>query len=177
MWLLRENACEKSCGVRSDLLGPVHHARGRPLQMRLMALGPMLFLRGHLFSPATAKMRSHALSLVEDLYRGRCRSNFDPFVNQVVRHTVEVVIEGDVVIDVYPCVGPLTHVERFSREGKHGGTLDALEHTRATTVTLFEGSMIQLFQQFSDGVVQILEPEEGAMTQSGDDPTFCYEHP
>src|SRR6516165_4847540 len=85
------------------------------LRMGLMALRSVLILRDRLISPVAAGMRCHALSLVEDLDRGRCRPNFDPFLNQVVRHTVEVVIEGDVIIDVHPCVRPLTHVERFSR--------------------------------------------------------------
>src|SRR5271165_5281278 len=145
--------------------------------MCLMALWSVFILRDRLFSPAASGMRCHALSLVEDLYRDRCRSNFDRFANQAVSHAVEVVIEGDVVVDVYSCVRPLAHVEWFGRQGKHGGTLDVFEYARARSVTLFETSMIQLFQQFPDRTVQILQPEEGAMTQRGDDPAFCYEHP
>src|SRR6516165_295222 len=115
MRLIRQNALDESSSVRSDLFRPVHHARGRPLQMGLMALRSVLTLCDRLISPVAASMRCYALSLVEDLDGGRYRPNFDPFVNQVVRHTVEVVIEGDVIIDVHPCVRPLTHVERFSR--------------------------------------------------------------
>src|SRR5215469_5300989 len=176
MRLLRQNALDESSGVWSDLFRPVHHARGCPLQMGLMALRSMLILRDHLFSPTGAGMGGHALSLVEDLNRGRCRANFDPFVNQMVRHAVEVGIEGDVVIDIHSCVRPLTHVERFRRKGQHGGTLDVFEHSRSRSVTLFEASMIQFFQQLPNRVVQILKPKEGAMTQGGDDPTFRYEY-
>jgi hypothetical protein len=131
--------------------------------MCLMALWSVLILRDRLIFPAATGMRCHALPLVEDLYRGRCRSNFHRFLRKAVRHAVEVVVEGDVIIDVHPCVRPLTHVERLSREGPHGGTLNVFEYTRARSVTFFEASMIQLFQQFPDRVVQILEPEEGAM--------------
>src|ERR1700741_4734599 len=177
MRLIRQNALDELTSMRSDLFRPVHHACGSPLQMCLMALWSGLILRDRLIFPAATGMRCHALPLVEDLYRGRCRSNFRRFLSKAVRHAVEVVVEGDVIIDVHPCVRPLTHVERLSREGSHGGTLDVFEYTRARSVTFFEASMIQLFQQFPDRVVQILEPEEGAMTQSGDDPTFGYEHP
>ena len=85
--------------------------------MCLMALWPVLILRDRLIFPAATGMRCHALSLVEDLYRGQCRSNFDRFASQAVRHAVEVVVEGDVIINVHPCVRPLTHVEWFSRQG------------------------------------------------------------
>src|SRR5215471_17436039 len=111
MWFLRQNALDESSGVRSDLFRPVHYARRGPLQMGLMPLRPMLILRDGLIFPTATGMRCHALSLVEDLHGTRCRAHLDSLVNERIRHAVEVVVESDVVIDIHPCIGPLTHVE------------------------------------------------------------------
>src|SRR5258708_4280465 len=90
MRLLGEDSFEQQCGVYSDLLGPVHHARGRPLQVRLVTLRTVLPRGEHLFSPATTEMRGHTLALVEDLHGRGCGPDFHAFLNQCVRHTVEV---------------------------------------------------------------------------------------
>ena len=65
--------------------------------------------------PVTSRtqMGSHALAVMEQLYsRGR-RAHFHQFLHEVVRHAVKVRVEHDVVIDVDPCAGPLTQIERF----------------------------------------------------------------
>ena len=54
--------------------------------MLLMALRPVLFLGAYLASSATAEMRSHTLSLVKDLYSGRCGPYFHQLLDQRVRH-------------------------------------------------------------------------------------------
>src|ERR1700730_16415186 len=102
--------------MRSDLLGPVHHARGSPLQMRLVTLGPMCSLGDDLLSATPTKMGGHALPLVEDLYDWGSCSHFHQFLHQRVGHTVQVGLEGDVVIDVHPGPRPLAHVEWLGRQ-------------------------------------------------------------
>src|SRR2546425_12262815 len=72
MRLLFQDALEQACRVRSDVLRPVHHARGSPLEMRLVTLRPVLSLSEHLSSSTPAEMGRYALSLVEDLDRRRC---------------------------------------------------------------------------------------------------------
>src|ERR1700690_4185179 len=68
MWLLGQDALEQMCRVRPGLLGPLHHARGRPLQMRLVTLGPVLVLGDGMAAGATAEMRSHALPFMKNLH-------------------------------------------------------------------------------------------------------------
>jgi hypothetical protein len=121
--------------------------------MCLMALGPMLFLREHLLPSAATNVRSDALSLVEDLYRGRCRSNFHEFVNHVVGDAVEVRVEGDVVIDIHPCAGPMTHIEAFGRQWAQSAFLDRSEPAGTRAFSLAERSMVQTLQQFSDRLI------------------------
>src|ERR1700730_5251989 len=121
--------------------------------MRLMALGPMFFLREYLLSSAATNVRSDALSLVEDLYRDRRRSNFHHFVNQVVRDAVEVRVEGDVVIDIHPCVGPMTHVEAFGREWAQSAFLYRSEPAGARSLLLSERSFVQTLEQFTDRLI------------------------
>jgi len=84
MRFLGEDSFEQQCGVYSDLLGPVHHARGRPLQMRLVTLWTVLPRGEHLFSPATTEMRGHTLALVEDLH-GRCVARLPRVLEPVYR--------------------------------------------------------------------------------------------
>src|ERR1039458_758476 len=69
--------------------------------MRLVALGPMFSLGDYLLSATPTKMRGHAPPLVEDLYSCGSRSHFHQFLNQRIGHTVQVGLEGDVVIDVH----------------------------------------------------------------------------
>src|SRR2546430_9515008 len=49
-----------------------------------------------LIFPAATGMRCHALSLVEDLYRGQCRSNFDRFARSE-EHTSELQSQSNLV--------------------------------------------------------------------------------
>ena len=104
--------------------------------MCLVTLRPMFALGEYLASATATKMRGYTLSLAEDLYRRRCRSHFHQLVNQRVGHAVEVGVEGDVVIDVYPCPGPLAHVERFGRQRSQCVAFERSEHTSTRSFAL-----------------------------------------
>src|SRR6266478_660721 len=164
MRLLGEDPLKKPRGVRSDLLGPVHHARRRPLQMRLMALRSVLFLGEHLTSSTTAEMRSHTLSHVKNLYGGGCRSHFHQLLDQRVGHAVEVAVEGDVVVDVHACAGPLAHVEPFGRQRAQRTSFEGRKHTGTRSIALPKRSLVQPFEQFPDRAVYFFQPEELVMT-------------
>ena len=116
MRLVGENAFKQSGRVRANGLRPMHHARRCPFQMRLV--GPWaVFGNGDGVSMATCtQVRSHALTLIEDLDGRRCRAHFHEVVHQVVRHAVVVRIKSDVVIDVDSGAGPLAEIERARRE-------------------------------------------------------------
>src|SRR5215471_307288 len=146
MRLFGQDPLKEASGVRPDLFRPMHHARWRPLQMGLMALGAVLFVRECLPTAATSQMRGYTLSLMEDLHGGRCCSNLDQFLDQVIRHAVEVGIEGDVVVDVYPRSRPLTHVEPLARQRAQCASFHRSEHTGARSLPLFERSLVQALE-------------------------------
>src|SRR6516225_4601277 len=77
--------------------------------MYLMALGTMLGIRNGLTVPLPSRVRSHALSLVEDLDRSGCRADFDQLLHQGVGNAVEVLVEYAMVVDVNPRLTPLAH--------------------------------------------------------------------
>src|SRR4030095_9236585 len=160
MRLLCQDPRKELRGVRSDLLGPVHHARGRPLQMRLMALRPVLFLGAYLTSSATAEMRSYTLPFVKDLHGRWCRSHFHQLLDQRVGHAVEVGVEGDVVIDVHAGAGPLAHVEALDRQRSQSTSFDRRKHTGSRSFALPEWSLVQPFEQFTNRTVYFFQPEE-----------------
>src|SRR5258707_14030819 len=97
--------------------------------MRLVAFRSVLFLGAHLTSSTTAEMRSHTLSLVKNLYGGRCRSHFHQLLGQRIGHAVEVAVEGDVVVDVHAGAGPLAHVEPFGRQRAQCAAFEQSEYT------------------------------------------------
>src|ERR1700722_10139466 len=132
--------------------------------MRLMAFRPVLFLGEHLTSSTTAEMRSHTLSPVKDLYGGRCGSYFHQLLNQRVRHAVEVGVEGDVVIDVHACAGPLAHVEPFGRQRAQCAAFERSEYAGTRSFALSKRSLVQPFEQFPDRTIYFFQPEELVMT-------------
>lgn len=79
--------------------------------MCAVALGAMLLIGDSALSPAIANMRGHSCAFVQDFDRCRSRTNLDRLVNQVVRHAVEVRVEGHMIIDVL-CGRP-HNAERF----------------------------------------------------------------
>ena len=58
--------------ARTDFAGPVDEPAGRPLQIFLVSLGPVLLVGGELTRLKTAHVRRHPLGLVEQLH-GRLR--------------------------------------------------------------------------------------------------------
>src|ERR1041385_6185544 len=61
--------------------------------------------------PARPQVRSHALTLVEDLDGRWRRAYFHQLLHQVVRHAVVVRVEGDVIVDVDSGTRPIAQVE------------------------------------------------------------------
>ncbi len=93
MRLVVHDPLEQPRRVGADGFGPMHHARGRPFQMRTMTPGAMLVIGDGLPASAAAQVRSDARAFVQDLYRGGRGTDLDQLMHQVVGHAVEVRIE------------------------------------------------------------------------------------
>src|SRR5436309_3234822 len=101
-------------------LRPVHHPRGCPFQMRLVGTRTVLGNRDGVPMAARTQVRSHALTLVEDLDGRWRRAYFHQLLNQVVRHAVVVRVEGDVIVDVDSGTRPIAQVETLGGQRKIG---------------------------------------------------------
>ena len=95
--------------------------------MRLVGAWAVLGNRDCVPMTPRTQMGSHALALVEKLDgRGR-RAHFHQLLHQVVRHTVKVRVEHDVVVDVDPCAGPLAQIERLGGQRVQRGLIKSRE--------------------------------------------------
>ena len=111
--------------------------------MRLVALGPVLMV-GDGFSPATtAHMRCHAHALVQDLDGRHRRADLHNLLHQVVRHAVEVPVEGYVIVDVHARTCPFADLESLSRQWLQRRFVERFEDTRATAIPLAEGPVVE----------------------------------
>ena len=116
-------------GVRPDLFRPVLQALGRPLPGLLVFDRHVGGLGGIAAGDVAAGMNGHCFrfALVEDLdhpFRGT-----DPhfLVDQPIRDRVEMLLEFNVVVDIYP--GSLVHhiFVRFFRQGPQIGAVDVFK--------------------------------------------------
>src|SRR5262249_41360797 len=117
MRFVGQNAFDQLSSMRTDVGRPVHDARRRPFQMRLMALGTMLCMGYALVAAAMTEMGSHTLSTVENLDGRRGGAHLDRLAGERVGHTVPVTVEGDVVVDVDARLCPVTQVVPLRRQG------------------------------------------------------------
>src|SRR5439155_8134246 len=147
-----------------------------PLQMSLMALGTVLVLGDGVTSPATAQVRSDSLALVKDLHRGWGGADFHDLLHQSVGHTVEVLVESDVVVDVDGGPRPLAHVETLGGQGRQSRFFQAVEQAGPRSVTLAEQTLVQSHQQLPDRLVEFRQAEELPVLQRRYDPAFAYLH-
>ncbi len=136
---------------------PVHHARGRPFQMRLVGSWAVLGNGDGVPMTARTQVGSHALAFVEDLDGGGRRADFHQLLHQVVGHAVEVRVEGDVVVDVDPGAGPLAQIERLGRQRIQSGFVESRELRRPRAFALAERPLVDAVAQLADGLVQFLD--------------------
>src|SRR5712664_2543940 len=140
--------------------------------MSLVTLGAVLALGDGLTTPATAQVGSDPIALVEDLQRGRRRTDFHDLLHQSVGHTVEVSIEGKVVIDVDGGTRPLAHVETLRRQRCQSRFLQAVKHNGPRSVTFAKRTIVQSPQQLADRLVELRQAKELPVSQRRYDPAF-----
>src|SRR6516162_144408 len=142
--------------------------------MYLMALGTMLGIRNGLTVPLPSRVRSHALSLVEDLDRSGCRADFDQLLHQGVGNAVEVLVEYAMVVDVNPRLTPLAQVIGRRRQRLQSRLVYLLEQASPAAASFLEWSVIEDRQQFPDRCIGFTQAKELAMAQGRQDPTLHH---
>src|SRR5713101_4813611 len=94
-----------TCSIKAprgstDRLAPVDQPRGGPFEMRAVRSRTMGGLGGVLVFLKTAGMRSDAFSLENKLNRVMRGTGPEGFSDQRIGHTVEVIVVGDVIVDI-----------------------------------------------------------------------------
>ena len=92
--------------------------------------------------------------------------------DQLVRHTVEMVVQFHVIVDVDPQRLPLAEAVGLGRKRLQGGAVELAKQIPAAARALFEGTMIQAIEPFGNRLVQREQIEESLVTERGDDPTL-----
>ena len=75
--------------------------------MLLVGLGSVGRIRGEAPSTPAPDVSRHAVAIVEDLHRGGREAHVHLLSDEAVRNAVEMVLDGDVVVDVDSGLAPL----------------------------------------------------------------------
>src|SRR5262249_7105778 len=119
-----------------------------------------------------ADVRGDALTVVQNLDGRRCRSDLDRMIHERMRHAVKAALVLNVIVDIDACVFPLSNLVWQHRQGLHRWAINRLEERAATAFTFGEFSIVELFEQLGDRLIQLSEREESAIAKPCDDPTL-----
>ena len=104
----------------------------------------------------------------EQYFHGsRCKTNINMLFGKLIRDTVMVIINGDVIVDVDRSLLPLgvfigLEGKRFQRR-----FVDGLKEASPGTFHLFKLAVVELDKLFRDGLVELFYAEEGMVSQRG----------
>jgi hypothetical protein len=93
-------------------------------------------------SEEASAMKGNSSALEEGLHRGIGETDIEPFVNQLIRNTVVMVIHFDMVINIDLCSAPLRIWEAMGREGFEGWLIERLKEAFAGPFEFFKGAVI-----------------------------------
>src|SRR5512139_485316 len=124
----------------------------------------------------TPQVRGDSTALEEDLYGGVGKPNVELFVDQLIRDTVVVVVQFDVVIDIDPGTLPVGIDIGVNRERFESRFFERFEQDPSGAFELLKGTVIECFQLFGDGLLQFAEAEEGSVPQWSQDPVLHLLH-
>ena len=95
-----EDARDEPPSGRTGLVRPRNQARRRPFGVRPMRAWHVRDLGGKPAPAGETQMRRETPPLEEDFHGRLGETGLDPFVDELIRHAVEIVIDFDVVIDI-----------------------------------------------------------------------------
>ena len=97
------------------------------------------------------------------------------FPGELVRDTIVVAVDLDMVIDVDPCPLPFGIFVGLQRKGFEGRFVERFEEGFSRGVEFLELAVIELFQGLEDGLVELVDAEEVVVSESGQDPALSHE--
>lgn len=128
------------------LEGPAHQAFRRPLQIRLMGLGHMLFERGMAAFEERTPVTGHPLALVETFHDVGRQSDLHLLLHELIGNAVIVAVDLHVVVDIHPGFFPLGVFVGLFRQWFERGPLHPLEQGPARAGQFLERPFVVLHQ-------------------------------
>ena len=162
---LVEEALHQSGGAGADALGPAAETVPVPGKVTLMAWRPVRLDGREVSLVPEAAVGRDAHAAVEDLHRRRGDAHLHLLAHQRVRHAVEGLLHLDVVVGVHPRRLPLCEDVGLLRQGTQCRLVQFLEKAETGALPLLEGPLIELLELGPEGLVQLLQREEGALPQ------------
>ncbi len=137
-----QNPGNELSGRRSDLVGPADQARRRPLGMRAVGAGHVLG-HGRRLSVVAPPMRRHALVAMEDLDRVGRVADLDLLADQLVRHAVDVMLDGNVVVNVHAARLPVREDVACDGQGPQRRAVELLVEGAAADAQLLHRPVVE----------------------------------
>jgi len=154
------------------LLGPTDEARGAPLEMGLVGLGPVAGISAEPALTEAAYMGGDAATVVEDLDAAGGDTNLDRPADELVGDAVEMPQGLDVVVDIGPRRTTLGDLERSRRQSLQCRSLEGLELRAPASLELLKRAVVQNVQETADLDVELGQTEERVVAQRRQDPSL-----
>ena len=121
-------------------------------------------------------MGGHARSAIEDFHAAGRGAHLDLLMYERLGHAVEVILDGDVIVDVHARLAVASELVAADRQRLESRTIELLVGGEARARQAFERSGIQIQQQIRDGAIHIGKGCEHAVTQPRQDPALYDLH-
>jgi len=126
---------------------------------------------------ARAPVRGNALALKKDLDGARGQSCFDFGAGETIGHTVEVLVDLDVVIDADAAPAPLGQDIRFDGQRLEVRPVELFEQLPARRADAAQYPLlVELTQPITDREVQLGQTVEAAMAPASEQPVLDDRH-
>ena len=141
-----------------------------------MGTGHVLRLRRRTLVSVKAPMRRDAPVVTVDLHRRIGESGFEHLPDKLIGHTVVVVLDLDVVIDVDPTILPVADLIAPARQGQQHRTIEALKQHAATCPEMLHGPIIELIELGANRAIELPEAEKDHIAQPRQNPTLGHQY-
>src|SRR5271154_3477625 len=133
--------------------------------MGLVALGHMFPIDGVLVGRRASPVRGNAFTEMEDFYRRASEARLHLLTGKLVRNAVVMTVDFDVVIDIGADGFPTGDQVSLGGQRLESGSVQFDEQGGASALPFAEGTMVQFFEQLTDGLVQFRQGEEPVVPQ------------
>src|ERR1019366_1035456 len=172
MRLAGQDALHQPRREGTSLARPFNDARRRPLQILLMRFRAVRRIRAGYMRLAAAHMTGNTLPLIEDLHGSARAADVHLLADQLIRRAVVMPAQLDMIVEIYACLLPLRIHERLQWQRLQRRAIETLIQFRTRASKLAKWPLVQLVNQFQDGLVQLRQTEELALAQRRQHPAL-----